>query len=561
MDYLQESHLGDMIKVISAVGSLLKTTKESPDETLVNIIKGVSKRGNYQRSLTSQASKLVMTFPVLASNTIKPDTAVMISKAIERKCTIMIQMLFAADLKIELENSGGIQSVINQYYNGIDFSKLSVDDMIDVVERVSPATYNKYFKETYTAEICRASIKAIMEKCYESDISNSSLNEYYMGSDKSVMHDSTMVLTEKKAPNMLKKISPTTDPDNITIDYFNKGANGKIDKDSWDTILKLDQNERDRYYKEYEKEFDREKFNSEKARSDAKYVLDRKRLKHDSRLADLKYKHQLDKDAQEYDLAVKRNNREDKIADAQLKNMQAQLALAKKSGRMDYFKKQLMDSDVKKANELVPSLLVVNYAIDAGPTKELVQTSAIIGIKTRLIPMDSFEILQKLVSKNKDKSGLIKFIRATTGEIRFMKDFVLAIDKAKVDALSRSKKGSVNPIWKILERRAAISDLRKALNQKNDASPITTLVITQEEVDYLKKESGMNMDNVATANYILQAYNLMGLVIVDESTETAKFLFDGEFDLFDTLSYNSIERENGDSNMYKKVINLMSKRM
>jgi hypothetical protein len=99
------------------------------------------------------------------------------------------------------------------------------------------------------------------------------------------------------------------------------------------------------------------------------------------------------------------------------------------------------------------------------------------------------------------------------------------------------------------------------LNQKNDASPITTLVITQEEVDYLKKESGMNMDNVATANYILQAYNLMGLVIVDESTETAKFLFDGEFDLFDTLSYNSIERENGDSNMYKKVINLMSKRM
>jgi hypothetical protein len=244
-----------------------------------------------------------------------------------------------------------------------------------------------------------------------------------------------------------------------------------------------------------------------------------------------------------------------------MKNMQAQLALAQKSGRMDYFKKQLMDSDVKKANELVPSLLVVNYAIDAGPTKELVQTSAIIGIKTRLIPMDSFEILQKLVSKNKDKSGLIKFIRATTGEIRFMKDFVLAIDKAKVDALSRSKKGSVNPIWKVLERRAAISDLRKALNQKNDASPITTLVITQEEVDYLKKESGMNMDNVATANYILQAYNLMGLVIVDESTETAKFLFDGEFDLFDTLSYNSIERENGDSNMYKKVINLMSKRM
>ena len=142
-----------------------------------------------------------------------------------------------------------------------------------------------------------------------------------------------------------------------------------------------------------------------------------------------------------------------------------------------------------------------------------------------------------------------------------MKDFILAVDKAKVDALTKSKKGSVNPIWKVLERRSAVSDLRKALGQKNDASPITTLVITQEEVDFLKKESNMNMDDVNTANFILHAYNLMGLVIVDESTETTKFLFDGEFDTFDTLPFGALERENGDASMYKKVINLMSKRI
>ena len=72
----------------------------------------------------------------------------------------------------------------------------------------------------------------------------------------------------------------------------------------------------------------------------------------------------------------------------------------------------------------------------------------------------------------------------------------------------------------------------------------------------------MEMDNVNTANYILNAYNLMGLCIVDETTEVAKFLFDGEFNQFDTYAFGSLEREAaGDNGMYKKVINLMAKRM
>ena len=539
MEYLRESHLGDLIKVVQAVAGIVKTTKENPDDSLVKIVRGATNRDKqYVRSLTSQASKLVMTFPVLASNTLEPNTAIMISKAVERKCVLMIQMLFAADLKVELANQGGIQNVINQYYNGIDFSNLSVDDMIKVVETISPATYEKYFKETYTAEICALSIKAIIEKCYEDDISDLSLAEYYMSEDNHVRHDSTMVVQEaKKAPNFWKKHGLSGEDMADQVDFSNIIGD-------WDmaTLINLDKNDRDRYYKEWERRYQSQQMKTQKEKNEFEKA---------------KFLYQKGKDEFNKQLDLMKNSRDEKIAAAQLKNMEAQL----KSARGEFFKRQLMDSDIKKANELVPSMLIVNYAIDGGHDKELLQTSSIIGVKTRLIPLDSFEILQKLVAKNKDKSGLVKFIRATTGEIKFMKDFILAVDKAKVDALTKSKKGSVNPIWKVLERRSAVSDLRKALGQKNDASPITTLVITQEEVDFLKKESNMNMDDVNTANFIIHAYNLMGLVIVDESTETAKFLFDGEFDTFDTLPFGTLERENGDASMYKKVINLMSKRM
>ena len=546
MEYLRESHLGDLIKIAGAVVELItKKDIEHPNDNLIQkITRGFSNRGgNYSSSLTAQASKLIMTFPVLASNTLTPSTASMISKAIERKCVLMIQMLFAADLKVELMNKGGVQNVINQFYNGIDFGAITVDDMLDIVQKVTPATYKKYFKETYTAEICAASIKAIMEKCYEDDISESSLNEYYVSENNKVMHDETMVVSEAKKPipNLFKSAGYGADEPRRIQDVKNTIA-AKRGELSMQDLINLDKNDRDAYFKDLEAQGRR----AEAELQYKKFMQDRARQGREEARA-------IKKDAREERKATS----DEKIAAAQLKNLENQL----RTNRSDFLKKQLMDSDVKKANELVPSMLMVNYLLDLGEKRDAVQASAIIGVKTRLIAVDSFEIMQKLVMKNKDKSGLVKLIKATTGETKFLKDFVFAIDKAKVDALAKSKKGSTNPIWKVLERRATISDLKKALGQHNNAAPITTLVITQEEVDFLKKESNMNMDDVNTANFILHAYNLMGLVIVDESTETAKFLFDGEFDTFDTYSFNSLEREAGDAGMYKKVINLMSKRM
>ena len=56
----------------------------------------------------------------------------------------------------------------------------------------------------------------------------------------------------------------------------------------------------------------------------------------------------------------------------------------------------------------------------------------------------------------------------------------------------------------------------------------------------------------------MEAYNLMGVCIVDEAMEVAKFIFDTGDDIYEVLSFNNLERESAD-NGYKKVINLMTK--
>ena len=180
------------------------------------------------------------------------------------------------------------------------------------------------------------------------------------------------------------------------------------------------------------------------------------------------------------------------------------------------------------------------------------------GIKAKLYPMPSQEIVNRLVIRNKDNHGFHNFLRAATREISFLKDFVFAVDKAKIDALSSSKKGSDSKIWKLLEKRAIKSRIRRSMGMNNDATAITSLVVTSEEVELLKKEYNVNIEKIPVIRPIMDAYNLMGVAIINQNLESVKFLYDDGSNNYETYSYRSLERETGDQN-YKKVINLMTK--
>jgi hypothetical protein len=225
-----------------------------------------------------------------------------------------------------------------------------------------------------------------------------------------------------------------------------------------------------------------------------------------------------------------------------------------------FFQSQILDNDVKKANELVPMTMVVNFKyLNPETGRSVPLDNIVIGVKARMIPVESEDIVNHVLTKLKDKNFVTQLIRATTREISFFKDFIFAVDNAKIEALANSKRGSANQMWKVLERRARMSRLKRFIGVRgNNCNAISTLVISQEEVDYVRKNYGTNLDSVKNIEAILDAYNLMCFVVVDESLETAKFLFDTGEGMFETLSFTSLEREASD-NSYKKIINLMSK--
>ena len=243
---------------------------------------------------------------------------------------------------------------------------------------------------------------------------------------------------------------------------------------------------------------------------------------------------------QRFDAEVKANN----------------LANGQKNNYVEYFKSQLLPSDIKKANELMPTTMMVTFTTYDGE-RRVGTTNAIIGVKAKMYPVDSMDIIERLSSKVKSKNGLFNLVRASTREISFFRDLAFAVDQMKADAIHVAKDSNNAKIFRLLERRAAKNKFSSLL-KKNDASPITSLVLSQSEVEYLKRYNNLDLEKAYNTRTLLEGYNLMDIVIADESLEIARFLYDDGDGIFETLTFDALEKETRDGS-YKKVVNLMSR--
>lgn len=428
-------------------------------------------------SIAKRASNLILVFPVLISNSLSIQTATIISKAIERKCVALLQVLFSA---VNLTNATDLYEYIGQFHGNLN-KQLSLDDFMNAVDRLSEAGVIRITD----AEVYNA-VKEDMHNI------NNFLDDLY----------NPIPLTRYK--NITNKfgesgiIKEADSNDGSFIDDIIDGINQLVGGINFQA-----------------------KLNDDDLNNIASKVSD-----------NLKY-----------EKPSHGNNMRNRNEKPSLKD------------QVDYFNKQLLPQDVQKANELMPTTMMVNFTYYKNGSE--IRQTGVIGVKAKLYPIDSMDIISRVSSKYSDKNTLFKFIKASTREISFFKDFLFAVDKAKLDAINVGSNSNNAKIFKLLERRAAKYRML-ALIRKNDASPITTLVLSQDEVEYLKRYNSIDMERPNVCKTIMNAYNLMCISIADESLEIAKFLFDDDDNIFEALSFDGLEKEAKDSS-YKKVVNLMSK--
>lgn len=225
--------------------------------------------------------------------------------------------------------------------------------------------------------------------------------------------------------------------------------------------------------------------------------------------------------------------------------------------KVDQFTKQLLPSDVKKANEMQPTMMIVSFYVNEKDRDLNVAQQFVCGVKSKLYAIDSSDIINRIITKHVDSDVLLKLVKVSTREISFVKDFLLGIDDAKLDSLSKSRKGSGAALFKALERRALKGKIRRSLRLENSAKAISTLVISSEEAEELKKYENIDVMNPRTIIPIMEKLNLLYFVVVDNTAEAVNMLTDGETE-YETFSFTALERESGDA-AYKKAINLITK--
>lgn len=220
-----------------------------------------------------------------------------------------------------------------------------------------------------------------------------------------------------------------------------------------------------------------------------------------------------------------------------------------KSSSHSYFTKaSLTPTDCKKANEMVPTVITVQYY----STKQSeVTRQFMVGVKAKVYPIDSDTIVSKLMNADRNR-GVLNFIRATTREISFAKDFLFTIDALKKDAIRAARNRKSMKDWKRLENRSRLVKINR-ITGMNLAQAISSIVISQNDADRLA-EYDIHMDNPGVVSYIMNKYSLLGMVIVDQEYEIVKLMFDGDRGL-EEMTLKSLKK----SNPAKDLVTLLGK--
>ena len=457
----------------------------------------------YSGSLTKATKGLIMEFPVLISKANHIESAGIVAKAYEAKFVTLLQLAFAA---INVTHFSDATEFVKQFHTNLD-AKMNVDDFIEVMDATAKVQLNSGMITAESYNMYKAVSEDMKNLSYyfDDDINESSLDSYKIMKNYSGLK---VVKEDFKTP----------------LDNANKMADELERSNRNATINRMNQSQANK-----DAQDNANKMADELERSNRNATINRQK-------------------------ETELNNREnERLTRDQRDN--AKLAMDTIKINQELLTSNLVSSDVKKANELVPTMMVINFikVVDGIPT----QTSAIIGVKAKLYEVEPVDVINKLITKHVDNNVLLKLVKVSTREISFVRDFLLAIDDAKIDALSKSRRGSTNKLFKVLERRAIGGRIRKSLKLKDYTKAISSLVISQEEVEELLKNN-IDVSNPKVIRPIMEKLNLISFAIIDESSESVKFLFDTGDDVYETIPLSKLEREQKDG-MSKKVINLMAK--
>lgn len=215
--------------------------------------------------------------------------------------------------------------------------------------------------------------------------------------------------------------------------------------------------------------------------------------------------------------------------------------------------------DINKMNDLQPTVLnvEVNFRDPKANSDAVITKKVSIGIKcvSHLVKSKDVEYyLTKAAYKNNIFLKLIKF---TTGEIKFWKDLVFALDDIKKKATYSAKTNSEDQFANLEFTAKNAKALLVAGASKGDLpTAITSLLVSKSDLENIKYKEGIDiMKDPSAIKKIFSSYYLLNFMVVDEALEVV-YCYDAETNTMESKSFRAFEdvskkREVNANDLYK----------
>lgn len=519
-------------KEVLQMGNTLHEAGSDTVDTIVQIAKGLSNvatnahsdKSEYSySSIAKAASKLIAVFPVLTSRTVSFDTARMTSKYIEQ---ISCQFFMFALQQANISNAKDGIAYLRQFHQNLNMG----DDNTDAVIAAMQSWIDAYTKGTQEST-------TFADALNNEVLSEAMVDPFMMQSDDVKISASDMrelMHAMQESANIQfydTKLNPLSIDDYVVREFA--GGDYRV------TVSPYILNEA--------------KANKRKANNS--YNENKEQHRHEEEMNKI-YNDRM----KTYQKAQSERDKQDAENEKQQKEDQKSTSRDndwRDANRMHNNTAFLKDQDIKKMNDAVPSILIVKfYQKNSNDAVSGVATEFLIGIKSKVVPITTAEILRRIMNDNKDGQKFLKFMRVITGELK-ASDVLLGLSRITDDVKSYKVKGARGDIWTLLQNRAVAAKEQVRSGKHNDFSAITTVLISQQDADELYREENFDINDPKNAIHFMQSYNLMGFAIADDSNEVLHLLLDNGSKNFEDISYRMLERETQDST-YKKLINLMA---
>lgn len=225
-----------------------------------------------------------------------------------------------------------------------------------------------------------------------------------------------------------------------------------------------------------------------------------------------------------------------KVAEAKSKSS----AFMPKSSTKPFERSVFTDMDVKKANDAIPMFAKATISFVVDDTGEVIERDLLVGIKAYLHLAPASELVTDIYNCIINKRKFLRFVKFITGEERSLSDLLFGINELKSDAISnKTEAGRWRSAFRSRRRWSKISVPRLM----KEYTPNGTLVITMNEVNYLKDQYGIDIMRPDHVKMLMDADFLLGFVVIDQANEMIYVTYDGHGYGFQQYTYAMAERE------------------